>query len=515
MTTSTRTSELQVPREYLTDRPDVAGEAGSPWLAGREKVARPALDQRLVADVIVVGGGLCGVLTAYRLVHAGARVILLEARRIGGGVTGHTTAKVTAQHGLLSAKLDLEVAAQWLQANVVAVDRLEALASSVRPAAHFRRVDSHVYVTSEAGVDKVTREAELFYDLGLDGGLIAEEELPGPALAAVRLSNQAQFDPVGLIDGLLETAPDTLTVFEDSQVREVIEGKDYVSARTDQGEVRADSIVLASNVPFFDTLYYVTRLFQERTYAIEVQPEQPVRPGMWYSPDEDAISWRPTGEEADGRMVVSGVHHKAGHGGDERKCYSALGMMTTSGMGPLQVLRHWSTQDPQTPDHLPYIGKMHGRDRCFVATGFGGWGMTTSWIAADVLTALTSGGDHGVAELVTPARIGASGVGRMAVENADVMVKGVTHEVSGHADPESVAPGGGATMRADHQHLAVARSFDGTLHVSDAHCTHMRCGVEFNEAEETWDCPCHGSRYLADGTWLHGPTRRGLDPPSS
>lgn len=500
-------------REYLTDRPDVAGAAESPWLAGRGRMMRPPLTGQAVCDVVVIGGGLCGVLTAHRLVQAGARVTLLEARRIAGGVTGHTTAKATAQHDIVSANLGVEEAAQWVQANVAAVDRLESLANLVGGAAAFSRIDSHIYVAKPSEVQKLEHEAHLFHDLGLEGGMVPESDLPRGALAALRLAGQAQIDPVGLVDGLIDLAPESLVVHEGSHVREVAEGSDFVVVRTDGGEVRADSAIVASHVPFFDTLLYMTRLFQERTYAFEVQVDQPAPSGMWYSPDGDAVSWRPLGPDGDQRLVISGVHHKAGQGGDERQCYTTLGQLATQQLGALEVHRHWSTQDAQTPDHLPLIGKMHGRDRVFMATGFQGWGMTTSVVASDILSVLAAGeAHHGLSHLVTPARLAATGAAKLALENADFLVKGVSHEIVAQGDPSAVAPGSGQAMRSDVGHVAVARAQDGTLHISDAHCTHMRCGVEFNEAEETWDCPCHGSRFLADGTWLHGPTRRGLDP---
>lgn len=250
-------------------------------------------------------------------------------------------------------------------------------------------------------------------------------------------------------------------------------------------------------------------LVQMQFIAMEIEVEQDPPAGMWYSPDAGEIAWRSYGDRH--RLIISGASHRSGQGGDERMCYAALEAAARERFGELIVRRWWSTQDAHTPDGLPYIGKMMGRDRCYMATGFNGWGMTTSAVAADILTALVAGEHHDLAEMLSTTRLGVKGAGKLATESADFLFKALAEEVAGEGSPEDVEPGAGRVMRVHGRgHLAVARGFDGTTSVHHAHCTHMRCAVEYNEAEGTWDCPCHGSRFLADGAWLHGPTRRGL-----
>jgi len=502
-------------REYLYDRPGVAGAAGSTWLAGKERDPYPILRGIVGADVVVIGAGLCGTLTALRLAENGARVALVEARRVGSAVTGHTTAKVTAQHGLVSANVSSDARVPWLRANIAAVERLQTLSTWVGESAAFERADSHVYTDSADMLSSLEREARLYEQAGVPGGMLSASELPEGVLGAVQLQAQAQIDPVALVDGLLDTAPDSLKVFEQSRVHSVSEEAGAVVVQAAQGEVRADQAIIASHVPFFDTLLYMTRLFQERRYAFEIEAPSVVPEGMWYCEDAMGVHWRSASAGASHKLVVSGGGHKAGQGGDERAAYSNLENACRAMFhGELRFTRHWSTQDAHTPDGLPYIGKMHGRDRCYMASGFQGWGMTTSVVAADVLTSLVRNEKHDLTDMLTPARVRAGGMVKLAVENADVVAKAFTHELSQEGDPEQVPAGSGRTMRAPQGHVAVMRGEDGTLHIKRAHCTHMRCGVEFNEAEGTWDCPCHGSRYLGDGSWLHGPTRRGLDPVS-
>lgn len=497
-------------REYLAGRGGLPGTAGSVWLAERERPQRGSLTGEVTADVVVVGAGLCGTLTAQALVDRGAKVVLLEARRVGSAVSGHTTAKATAQHDLVSSAVPRAHAAQWLDANARAVGLLEKWCARTHDGAGFERVDSHVYVTDPAMGDLLEDEARLFGEVGWPGGLVADSRLPNGAAGAVWLGGQAQFDPVALIDGLLNGGHERLSVYEDSRVQEVDEENGYVSVRTSSGEVRAGVALFTSHVPFFDTLLYMTRLFQERVYAMEVEVAEAPPAGMWYSTEPGAVAWRTHGDRH--RLVVSGIGHKAGQGGDERMCYTALEAAARERLGELTVRRWWSTQDSSTPDRLPYIGKMLGRDRCYMATGFNGWGMTTSAVAAEVLSALVSGEQHDLEDMLSATRVGAKGAGKLAVENADFMVKALTQEVVKDGDPADVAPGSGRAMRvAGKGHVAVARAEDGTVMIHNAHCTHMRCGVEYNEAEGTWDCPCHGSRFLSDGSWLHGPTRRGLD----
>jgi glycine/D-amino acid oxidase-like deaminating enzyme/nitrite reductase/ring-hydroxylating ferredoxin subunit len=447
-----------------------------------------------------------------RLAESGAKVALVEARRVGSLVSGHTTAKATAQHGLISQNVSSDARVPWLQANAKALDDLEAWAIEAGPSARFSRVDSHVYTSEPASVRAVEQEAALYREAGLAGSLL-DAGLPDGMLVAARLDQQAQFDPIGLIDGLLDQAPDELSVFEETLITRVDEESGVVVMGCDEGEVRAGAAVIASHVPFFDPLLYMTRLFQERSYAFEVHTETEVPLGTWYTEDQDSYAWRSVGEGDRKRLIVSGLGHKAGQGRDERTHYSRLEEMTRRKFGSeTTFLRHWSTQDAYTPDGLPYIGKMHGRERCFMASGFQAWGMTTSAVASEVLAEQIGGGQHYLSEVVGPARGGTAGVAKLAVENADFLAKAFSHEFAQHGDPDELAPGSGRAMRTDAGHVAVMKEEDGTLRTLDAHCTHMRCAVEFNEAEGTWDCPCHGSRFYGNGDWLHGPSRRALEP---
>lgn len=496
-------------REYLYDRPGLPGKAGSPWLDGREKEPLSALSGTATCDVVVVGAGLTGVLTASRLAQGGANVVLLDGRRVCSDVTGHTTAKATAQHGALVANMPEDARDAWLRENIRAVDRLERLAA-IAGDATFARQPSMLYTTKSDGVDGLRRELDLYRQLELPGEMI-EDGLPDGVHGAVRLDGQALMNPVALCDGLLQHAPESLQVYEQSMVRGVDEDRHAVIAKTDHGEVRASALVVATHVPFFDTLLYSTRLFQERTYALEIAVAEDPPPGLWYSEDPPHLSWRPVVASEPRRLVVSGVSHKAGVGGDEREHYRELARACDARFGGVQVLRHWSTQDPKTADALPLIGKMISRDRCFMASGYNGWGMTSSEVAADILAALIGGGEHAIHDIVAPLRLETSGLVTLAIENADVVAKAFTHEVVSEGDLRDLAAGEGRAMRSGRHHLAAMRDADGTLHASDAHCAHMRCAVEFNEAEGTWDCPCHGSRYYGDGSWLHGPAKRGLE----
>lgn len=496
-------------REYLYDRENLPGTAGSTWLAERERPPRLAFADEAACDVAVIGGGMTGVLTAVRLAERGAEVILLEGRRLCSDVSGHTSAKATAQHGAIT-NMPERARQTWLAENTRAIDRLERYASDLGDEAGFERAPSVLYATDAKSVESLRRDLELYASLELPSSLL-ESGLPDGVLAALRLDDQALIDPVGMCDGLLGKQPERLQVYEQTMVRAVDEEGDGVIVTTDRGHVRAGNVVVATHVPFFDTLMYSTRLFQERVYALEVMAASEVPAGMWYSDDEPHLSWRPYSLAQPRRLVISGLRHKAGHGGDERVHYRDLADACHARFGSVEVLRRWSTQDPMTPDGLPLIGKMIGRDRCFMASGYNGWGMTSSEVAAEVLSTLIGGGQHPLTDVVSPLRVGTSGLVTLAVENADFVAKAFTAEVLPEGAPADLAPGDGRPMRVHGRHVAVMRDADGALHASDAHCAHMRCGVEFNEAEGTWDCPCHGSRFYGDGSWLHGPARRGLE----
>lgn len=475
------------PRDYIEPVLGVEGDAGSPWLAGDAEVY-PTLAANRTVDVAVVGAGLVGVLTALHLTRAGAHVALIERRRIAAGVSGHSTAKVTAQHELQWSALRRIHADDKLRPyaaqNSVAPQLLEDLVRSLGLDCGFERTSSLVYAVADGDEGALQRELEAYDALGLRGSIThaSSPAAPGGAAALV-MPAQAQVDPAALLAGCVAALGDSALVFEDTPVIDIQERVDGVDVRCSGGfTVHADRVVLATYFPIIDHAGFFSRLFPYRTYAMLIETSAQLEHASWLpASGEAAVTLRPAGPEHDGRWVVSGVHHKAGQGGDERTCYAHLAETLRATLPDVRILRHWSTQDCRTADGLPFVGKMPLADRTFFASGFGGWGMTKGIVSARLLADLVSGRENAISGTLEPGR--------------PDLVKGLGHFTAENVNVAAHLAGG----------LVGGNRAHGGVHVS--RCTHMGCALETNEAEGTWDCPCHGSRFDSDGAVVNAPAK--------
>lgn len=467
--------------DYIADEGSLPGRPTSPWLAAAPDRTYPGLNGRVEADVVVVGGGLAGIATAALLRHAGQSVALVEARRLLGDVTGHTTAKATIQHGPIYSEL-LErhgelAALTYAEAQLAGLRELARLAKAHSIACGLQRVDSHLVANSDEGLRQLLREADACQRLGLPTEYVESPGGPLPSSGGLRMPAQVCFDPVAFALGLLGAYPD-IQVYERSRAVDIREGSDgRTEVVTEQGTAAGWSVVQATNYPFWDRGGYFTRVFPVRSYALAATLTEDFPASMYYGIEPEALSLR-RADTAEGSLaIVSGVHHKAGQGGDERDRYRELLALSGEQLPLESVAYHWSTQDNHTADSLPYIGRAAGAERVYMATGFAAWGMTNSLASALLLTDLVMGKHHPWAEVFDPRRV-----------NARASAKTFLRE-----------------------NLNVAKHFVGDrIHTDNPACTHLGCLTTANEAEGTWDCPCHGSRFAADGAVLHGPAVRAL-----
>ena len=462
---------------------------------------RPPLSGDRSTEIAVIGGGLAGVLIADALRCDGHRVLVLEADRIGSGQTGRTTAKITSQHGLIYEKLirslGRERAAQYARLNQQAVAAYEVMIRHRGIDCGFERQSNYVY-----GSDPVAlrAEAEAAASLGLPAEYTEEIPRPVPALAAVRFADQAQFHPLQFLRALAEH----LDVRENTRVQ-AVEGHSVV---TDRGTVRAEKVVFACHFPIvnYPGLYFA-RMHQERSYVIALK-NAAAPAGMWVSAEKGGYSLRTYGDT----LLLGGGGHRTGqnrHGGR----YDDLRQKAAKWFPGSQEVARWSAQDCMTPDGAPYIGVFApNRPDWFVATGFRKWGMTSSMAAALLLRRLVAGKEHPAAAAFDPGRFNVSTVAGVAAESCHAAAglgKSLLHVPFAAAD--ALAPGEGAIVRLGGRKAAVSRDKDGALRAVSPRCSHLGCELTWNADEGTWDCPCHGSRYDADGNLLTAPAQTPLD----
>lgn len=423
--------------------------------AARPAGAAKTLDGDISADVLVIGGGMAGMLAAYLLTQAGCRCVVAEKDRVGLGVTANTTAKVTAQHGLVYDRLlrkeGVEKARRYFEANQAAVEGLRCLSEDF-PCDFEGRT---AYVYAQKSPASLEREQAAYERLGIPHHVLRSAPLPLANKGALGMERQAQFNPLKLLFGLMES----VDVYEHAFVTDV----DGNTARTDRGSITADYIVYATHYPLVNIpgLYFMKE-HQVRSYALALEGAQSVN-GMFIS-DGDGFSFRTYGDY----LLVGGGGHRTGEGPKPTEGYVKIRAFTGEAYPKAQERYAWATQDCMSLDHMPYIG-VHRRSHPnhYVATGFSKWGMTGSYVAARVITDLIAKGRSADQALFSPQRsvLHPSLFSNMGVSAANL-----------------VKPG--------------------------RRCSHMGCCLAHNDMEGTWDCPCHGSRFAADGAVVEGPATK-------
>jgi len=408
------------------------------------------LDRDIHTDVLVIGGGMAGVLCAYQLARSGVDYALIEAGRIGGGITKNTTAKITSQHGLVYSKLirefGVETARLYLQANQKALGRFKELCRGI--GCDFEEKDAFVYSREDRGI--IEQEIAALGLLDFAASFEVNLPLPFPVAGAVRFPGQAQFHPLKFLGAVAQG----LNIFEHTKMLELMPGK----ALTTGGTVSAKKIIIATHFPFLNKHGgYFMKLYQQRSYVLALDGAPDVG-GMYIEEQGQGLSFR----NYQGCLLLGGGSHRTGKPGG----WKELEAFAQRNYPHARITARWATQDCMSLDSVPYIGPYAKNTRnLYVATGFNKWGMTSSMIAASLLTDLVLGKRNEYAPVFYPSR---------RVLRPQLAVNGL----------EAVL---------------------GLLTPTVPRCPHMGCALKYNAAEHSWDCPCHGSRFGENGALLDNP----------
>lgn len=423
---------------------------------------RKELKEDTRTDVLIIGGGIAGILCASKLKEAGASCTVVEKGNLLEGVTRNTTAKLTAQHGLIYNKIwdtySKEKAKQYYQINSIAIEEYRKLAKNISC-----DMESKIaYVYSIGNQIKLEDEAQVYEKLEIPYKWQDNVPLPVHATGALGMENQAQFNPAKLLAELAKK----IDIYEKTQVLDVQVGKAIAEQTLDNGAkrnvtIKAEQIILATHFPMVNIPGgYFAKMYQHRSYVMAVKDAQQLD-GMYIDENKKGFSFRNYGDY----LLIGGGSHKTGtkNGG-----YPVVENFIKEKYPGKSIDYAWATQDCMTLDGIPYIGQ-HSRSRSnvYVATGFNKWGMTGAMSAAIVLKELITTGRSEYKDLFSPQR---------SIMHPQLLVN------LGAAVGNIVKPG--------------------------RKCTHMGCTLNWNEQERSWDCPCHGSRFAEDGTVLENPAKR-------
>lgn len=502
------------------------------WTANVDIPHFPKLDADADADVVIVGAGMTGITAAYLLAKAGKRVMLLEAGSVLHGTTGHTTAKITAQHDLIYDEyiqhFGEEKTRLYYEANRDALQWIRQTVEAEQITCDWANDEACLYALSALNADKLNKEYEAYRKLGIPGEMQSGIRLPLPVTAALSMPDQARFDPLAYLSALLDRAIGLgVHLFENTTVMKVEEADAPVVVTEEGYRITCRDVISASHFPFLDWKgFYFARLEAKRSYVLAVRTTKPYAGGMYLSVDEPKRSIRLVRNEAEDEplLLIGGEGHKAGQSECTIRHYEALQTFAESLFDVKEIAWRWSTQDLETLDKLPYIGPYNARSRhIYVATGYRKWGMTNSTVAAHLLTNLILEVKDRYQAVFTPARLHADpDVKSFVTQNVDV----AKHLVQGKLDmalrkptgkfvlalrkPDELGLGEGGVVRMGVKRVGAYRDGDGALHVVDTTCTHMGCETNWNDADRTWDCPCHGSRYAYTGEVIEGPAKEPL-----
>jgi len=489
------------------------------WMASAPKSEYPTLDGDLKVDIAIIGGGIAGIFSAYLLVKEGVKAAVIEADRILHGTTGHTTAKITSQHGLIYGKikkqLGEELAKQYAEANESAIRMIEKTAGENNIECDYVSQSAYVYTLQDGYADKIVDEAKAASSIGIKAACPEKTPLPFPVKAAVRFDGQAQFHPLKFLLPLSEKiAGSGGHIFEHSRIVEIEEGSGYVLTTGQGKKVTAEKVIIASHYPCYNKPgLYFARIYPERSYVIAIKAREKYPGGMYITAEEPGRSLRSQMSENGELILVGGEHHKTGQGVDTVRHYQALMDFADETFTVEDIPYRWSTQDCMTLDGLPYVGHFTSKTpNMYIATGYGKWGMTNSIASAMILRDLIIDGKSPWQDVYNPSRqTAAASAKNVLVENLNVAEKLIEGKMPPLSRNAGLRPGEGKSIWTNGQRAGAYRDEQGALHVVDTTCTHMGCELSWNSAESSWDCPCHGSRFSYGGDVIEGPAVKPLN----
>ena len=420
----------------------------------------PPLKGDTKTDVLIIGAGMAGLLCAHELKQAGVRCMLVEAGRIARGITAGTTAKVTAQHGLIYRKM-LErfgagITTGYLEANQAALEQIRSLCQSF--GCGWKDQYSHIYSPQDRG--SLEAELEALQSLNIPAEYTAALPLPFDTVGAVTFPNQGQFHPLRFVSVLCRD----LRIHEHTRVL----GLTDHYALTDRGKIFADSFIVATHFPFLNKHgSYFLKLYQSRSYVLALK-DAPAFDGMYADAAASGLSFRHYG----GTLLLGGGGHRTGTpGGGWQELEAMAGEFY-----PGAVITHrWAAQDCMSLDGIPYIGQYSkNTPNLYVATGFNKWGMTGSMVSARILTDLVQRKPNPYTDIFSPSR-------------------SMVHRQLG---------------------INLLESAKNLLTLRTPRCPHMGCALKWNPQEHSWDCPCHGSRFDENGALTDNPATKNLKDPT-
>lgn len=489
------------------------------WIEGVKGSIHSPLSPGMAVDVAIVGGGITGLTTALSLQKAGKSVAILELHQIGRGESGHTTAHLTEVLDIsfqqLITQLGIEKAQLVCESHRQAIQHIEDNIDSYGIECGFRRVAGYKYSESDQDLEFMENESRAAWQIGLANTVTKEIPLPFSVPIGIRFDHQAKFHPWLYMEGLArQLTQKGGLIFENTRVLGLKEGSPCL-VQTDHGTITATDVVIAANVPVINKFFLHTKLAAYRTYvlALKLRSDEDWDTENLFWDNADPYHYIRSHTMAGTRyLIVGGKDHKTGQRQDTQEIFRELEIYCKERLDYTEVTHRWSGQIIEPVDHLPYIGRNSLSEHIFVATGYSGNGMTFGTIAGRLISDLILEEPNPWAEIYDATRVKPlASAKEFLLENIDYPSHLIADRLKFEKiDLNEIPENTGRIVRLEGKKVAVYKDSESRLHLLSPVCPHLGCYVGWNEAEKSWDCPCHGSRFSATGHLLNGPAVKDL-----
>ncbi|HKX12863.1 MAG TPA: FAD-dependent oxidoreductase [bacterium] len=490
----------------------------------KETPAYPRLDRDIEVDVAIVGAGITGITAAIQLVKAGKKVAILEALKVGGGTTGDSTGNlyvaVQPYYHKIKSKFDGRVVRAIAASRRFSINYIEAMVCEKGIECSFQRRPWYLYSTDAKNDSIVDKEVEILREVGESIDWVDAVPLPFKVGKAAKMEGQARFDPLKYIAALARDLADRgCLIFENTRFLESEEKGEHCRVSCEGGAVLASHLILATHIPKgFHLLQTLAIPYRSYAVAARLQGALPPNANFWdTSEPHHATSSHSSGTGDPDLLVVADSHHKTGQApdNDHLRMFQRIEDYLYRNYEVASIEHRWSAQHYQSADGVPYIGLAGGGlKRSYLATGYFADGLAYGTVAGVVLSDLILGNRNPWAEIYDSTRFTPlASSGKFLKENTNTLVQ-YLKDLPRNVDAKhfsDIPPGEGKTTEVEGEKMAAYRDESGQLHVVSAVCTHLQCIVKWNNAERTWDCPCHGSRFSFDGRVLEGPAIHDLE----
>lgn len=471
-------------------------------------------------DVCIVGAGIFGLTCAYYLSKLGYKVTVLEKYKIGEKTTGHTTGKITSQHGLfynyLSNSYGQKFAKDYLDANEQAIKNIKSIIDQEKIKCDFEYQNSYVYTTNKEELKAIKKEVKTIENLGFNCEYVTKIGLPFKIEGAICFKKQAQFHPLKYLNGLCKSISSRNgRIYTDTTVLNVKkDGESYITF-SNRFNVKSKYVVIASHYPFINFPgFYFAKMYQSTSYLIAVDTKKTLFNGMYISASDPIFSFRTANYNGKKILLIGGGEHKTGQPASYQDSYGLLAKEAKKYYPDCEILFRWNTRDCISLDKIPYIGSYSSiMPHMYVGTGFKKWGMTLSNVAANIVVDMICKKTNKFSYLFDSSRL-------KPIKNIDemknILVQSTNSLFFNKLKPanmnfDQIANNSGSIVEINHEKVGVFKNSDGKIYAVKPFCTHLGCLLSWNDVDKTWDCPCHGSRFNFDGKNLYDPAFKDLE----